>query len=149
MTRDAAALFNLFRGEGVEGVKELDHEGAGSLAVAPAFSPAIPKKASPVAAAVTGSVSTARKAPMIAVAEHPVPVTVGMSLCPLAIVTTLSPSVTRSTGPVTARVVCKDAGQLPGGDLGVLHRMDRIDALASGLADRPKRGSRRRCRGRR
>ena len=51
----------------------------GAAALSPATSPASPKNASAVAAALSGSGSTARKAPTVADAVQPVPVTLAIS----------------------------------------------------------------------
>ncbi len=51
----------------------------GAAALSPAISPASPKNANAVAAALTGSGSTARNAPTAAVDVQPVPVTLAIS----------------------------------------------------------------------
>jgi len=56
---------------------------------------------------------TAWKAPTRAVAEQPVPVTQGMSECPPSMTSVRRPSVTRSVGPVMARVVPSSRARAP------------------------------------
>src|SRR5450830_513873 len=78
---------------------------AGPSALAAANSPATPTITSAAAVARHASCSTLRQAAISADAAQPMAVTLAISGCPLAIVPTRSPSVTRSVSPDSPMVI--------------------------------------------
>ena len=87
----------------------------GECALAPASSPARPKKARPADVASRGSIARPANAAIAVVAAQPVPVTEPRSEWPLWQRITLFPSVIKSTGPVIAEDLVD--GRRPGEDL--------------------------------
>jgi len=91
-----------------------------------AFSLPARNKPGPSSVASTGSGSTARNAPIITVAVHPVPVTCPIISCPLCTLAILFPSVIKSTLPVMARVVFNSLAKAMACTLRFFDRMEGV-----------------------